>query len=145
MRWYQSCHSELIVPKKQIADWKIKERQNRICVHSWESTMCGQEFLDCNSNMYIIKIQNNAILCWSEVFFCLLFRWHVFSLLMQIVMIFQSAPPWHFTVFQFILVEALSVWSQVIWPLWNSFVNDLSYGSNVLLISTNLLPVLHKF
>lgn len=65
-----------------------------------------------------------------------------FSLLMQI---FQSAPPWHFTVFQFILVEALSVWSQVIWPLWNSFVNDLSYGSNVLLISTNLLPVLHKF
>lgn len=78
-------------------------------------------------------------------FLPLLFRWHVFSLLMQIVMIFQSAPPWHFTVFQFILVEALSVWSQVIWPLWNSFVNDLSYGSNVLLISTNLLPVLHKF
>lgn len=132
------------MPKKQIADWKIKERQNRI--HSWESTMCGQEFLDCNSNMYIIKIQNNAILCQSEVFFCLFyFAGTFFSLLMQIVMIFQSAPPWHFTVFQFILDEALSVWSQVIWPLGNSFVNDLSYGSNVLLISTNLLPVLHKF
>lgn len=82
----------------------------------------------------------------QRVFFCLFYSAGTFfSLLMQIVMIFQSAPPWHFTVFQFILVEALSVWSQVIWPLWNSFVNDLSYGSNVLLISTNLLPVLHKF
>lgn len=80
----------------------------------------------------------------QSFFFCL-FYLAFFSLLMQIVMIFQSAPPWHITVFQFILVEALSVWSQVIWPLWNSFVNDLSYGSNVLLISTNLLPVLHKF
>lgn len=55
------------MPKKQIADWKIKERQNRI--HSWESTMCGQEFLDCNSNMYIIKIQNNAISVNQRVFF----------------------------------------------------------------------------
>lgn len=73
----------------------------------------------------------------QRFFLPLLFSWHFF--------LFADAPPWHFTVFQFILVEALSVWSQVISPLWNSFVNDLSYGSNVLLISTNLLPVLHKF
>lgn len=70
-------------------------------------------------------------------FLPLLFRWHVF--------LFADADCHDFTVFQFILDEALSVWSQVIWPLGNSFVNDLSYGSNVLLISTNLLPVLHKF